>query len=796
MHTDSPASSTPDILYASIKLYGIVQGVGFRPFVARLATMHHILGSVSNKGSYVLIFALGKRSMIQQFLHGILTSPPPNANILHHEFDVLPYPTEPPTDFSIVESTREEGTAFISPDLSICSACETELYDPMDRRYLHPFINCTACGPRFTILDALPYDRERTSMGDFPMCAACAAEYSDPTSRRYDAQPVCCCDCGPELYLLHRPLRGMDALYAAREAIRTGKIIAIKGIGGFHLACDARNEAAVQLLRVRKHRPAKPFAVMLRNLSVARREVALPQGAIDLLTSVQKPIVILDRSDGSRIAPSVAPDNPTLGIMLPYTPLHHLLFHLPREDDPTDALVMTSGNPTGAPICRTDEEAETALEGIADLILSHNRTIRIACDDSVILYDANQSIMIRRSRGYAPFPLFSSTAQRTHSKNDILALGGELKNTFCLGRGDLLYPSPHIGDLSDIRTVRALEDSIDRLSSILDVSPTIVATDLHPRYQTMRIAKKSALPIVTLQHHHAHILSCMAEHGETSPVLGIALDGTGYGTDGTIWGGEILLASLDGFARLASIAPFTHIGGDRASSEGWRIALSMLYAAYGAEKAVRIAKTLSLGDDHSRARLLFQAEKGLNAISSTSTGRLFDAVSAILQIKKASTFEGEAAMSLQFSAERYAARIGDIHDAIPMPHFSLRHQDGRRILPTDALFLHLVERAATGEDHDLLAYAFHHTLADLFAQAITETKKAHPVKKVVLTGGVFCNRFFLRLISRKLCAAGYTVLTHREVPPNDGGLSLGQAYYAMHAQTASEHLCSLSHPIA
>ncbi|BEU88015.1 carbamoyltransferase HypF [Selenomonas sp. TAMA-11512] len=772
-------------MYVSIKLYGIVQGVGFRPFVARLAGIHAVFGTVANRGSYVDIRALGTASSVRHFLQDILTNPPPQANILYHTMTELPLPALLPSDFTIVESAHEEGSAFISPDLSICPTCERELYTPSNRRYLHPFINCTACGPRLTILDSLPYDRERTSMAAFPMCPSCAEEYHAPSSRRYDAQPVCCHDCGPELYLLHRTERGDAALHAAREALRAGKIVAVKGIGGFHLSCDAKNEAAVHRLRERKRRPAKPFAVMLRNLAAASREVLIPEGAKELLTGTQKPIVILDRCASSQIAPSVAPDNPTLGVMLPYTPLHHLLFHYPGTDDITDSLVMTSANPTDAPICRTDKEAETALTDIADLILSHNRAIRISCDDSVILYREPTPVMIRRSRGYAPFPLFSEEQPEPNHmppSKDILALGGELKNTFCLGKNNLLYPSPHIGNLSDLRTVQAMEESIHRLSSILEIKPALVAADLHPRYQTTHLAKKSGLPVLPVQHHYAHILSCMAEHRQTAPVLGIALDGTGYGTDGTIWGGEILLASLDGFSRVASIAPFSHIGGDLSSKEGWRIALSMLYDAYGSSEAKRLSQALVLTSEKGCSRFLMQAEKRLNTITSTSTGRLFDAVSALLNIRRISTFEGEAAMALQFAAERCIRRPSVPNIPLPRLNLTLRKLDGRYILPTDALFLQIAERIQTGEDADTLAYFFHHALADLFLQAVQKLREEHDVSTVALSGGVFCNRLLLRLISEGLTASGCRVLTHREVPPNDGGLSLGQAYYALHHQ--------------
>ena len=466
-----------------ICVFGIVQGVGFRPFVSRIADANGIGGSVCNKGSYVEIIAQGDESKLAAFHDDLEKKAPERSSILKvvtTTVDVPPY-----DDFSIIESAKEKGDIFVSPDIAICKACQRELFDKNDRRYLHPFINCTACGPRLTILDSMPYDRERTSMGEFPMCPQCEYEYTHAETRRYDAQPVCCNDCGPEVYLLDRDERGRDAITAVRKAILDGNIVAIKGIGGFHLCCDARNEKAVSTLRKRKGRPVKPFAVMMKDLDAVRRECVIPDGAEDVLDGHQKPIILLAKGEGLTLAPSVAPGNPSIGVMLPYTPLHLLLFTYDDGLTMPDSLVMTSANESGAPICHNDDEARQELTGLADLVLSHNRRIRLRADDSVMDWYDGKPYMIRRSRGYAPLPFFYGNSQG----KDVLAIGGELKNCFCIGRNNLFYPSPYIGDMSDIRTVQALRESVQRMASLLEASPSVVACDLHPAYNTAAVAR-------------------------------------------------------------------------------------------------------------------------------------------------------------------------------------------------------------------------------------------------------------------------------------------------------------------
>ena len=575
-----------------IRVYGIVQGVGFRPTVSRHATSNGICGTVCNKGPYVEIYAQGQKKQMEGFLKALEVQPPKRAAILKINTEDVTAETDMHFEtFDIIESEKTKGEIFVSPDIAICEECKEEMYDPKDRRYLHPFINCTCCGPRLTILDALPYDRERTSMKEFPMCPDCAEEYEDETTRRYDAQPVCCNKCGPEVYLIGKSERGRDAITYTRRMISEGKIVAIKGIGGFHLCCDATNEEAVQRLRTLKRRPAKPFAVMAKDESVVKRECVVTPEQEMILTGHQKPILLLDKENGGRLAPSIAPGNPKVGVMLPYAPVQLLIFQYDDGIKMPDILVMTSGNTSGAPICREDTEAVAELSHLCDAMLSHNRKIRIRADDTVMDFYKNEPYMIRRSRGYAPLPFMMSTDW----KGKVLAVGGELKNTFCIGVDSRFYPSPYVGDLEDLRTVKALQETIQRFQTLLEVHPQVVVCDLHPKYNSTVVAEELGYPIVKVQHHYAHILSCMVENDCQEPVIGVAFDGTGYGTDGTIWGGEILLADYEDFTRFGNITPFLQIGGDVSAKEGWRIAVSMIYGyTKDRELAGEIMKKLDL----------------------------------------------------------------------------------------------------------------------------------------------------------------------------------------------------------
>lgn len=789
-----------------IRVYGIVQGVGFRPTVSRHATANGIRGNVCNKGPYVEIYAQGAAEQVDGFLKDLEERPPKRAAILKINTEEVPAEEAPQfSDFDIIESEKTKGEIFVSPDIAICDECKEELYDPKNRRYLHPFINCTCCGPRLTILDALPYDRERTSMKEFPMCPDCAKEYYDPETRRYDAQPVCCNDCGPEVYLIGRSERGRDAITYTRQVIHDGGIVAIKGIGGFHLCCDATNEEAVSRLRTLKRRPAKPFAIMARDETVVKRECIVTPEQEAILTGHQKPILLLDRRSKehtkesqpqsetiseTRLAPSVAPGNPKVGVMLPYAPVQLLIFQYDDGIEMPDLLVMTSGNTSGAPICRDDEEAVAELSHLCDAILSHDRKIRIRADDTVMDFYKNEPYMIRRSRGYAPLPFMTSVDW----KGQVLAVGGELKNTFCIGVDSRFYPSPYVGDLEDLRTVKALQETIHRFRTLLEVEPQVVVCDLHPKYNSTVVAEKLGYPMLQVQHHYAHVLSCMTENDCQEPVIGVSFDGTGYGTDGTIWGGEILLADYQDFTRFGSITPFLQIGGDASAKEGWRIAVSMIYGyTKDREKAWEIIEKLGLCSEQESKVQFTMADRKINAVMSTSAGRLFDAVSAILGIRRQSTFEGEASTALQFAAETFERRLQSdcVHEQAAEADFecmiyrkqtteNLSVSDVSCILNTEALVQQIVTAKLQGTDSGALAYLFHRTLAEQIVAACKAAREYSGRNKAALSGGVFQNRLLLRLTEEGLAQEGFDVLRHHMIPPNDGGIAIGQAAYGLY----------------
>ncbi len=781
------------------RVYGIVQGVGFRPSVDRLANKHGIKGSVSNKGPYVEIDAQGEAADIDAFLDDLRHNPPERAIILKLDREDAPQNIGKDDHFSIIESAKVSGEIFVSPDIATCKKCRKELFDPNDRRYLHPFINCTSCGPRTTILDGMPYDRIRTSMSEFPMCPKCEYEYTHSETRRYDAQPVCCNDCGPEVYLiptdgsavlpvdvrsLPKWMKGGPAITEVRRIVSSGGIVAIKGIGGFHLCCDATNQAAVQRLRDIKPRPAKPFAVMMRDLEAVRRECILEDYQEEIIDGHQKPILLLRKRKGApdaMLAPGIAPDNPAIGVMLPYAPVQMRLFDYPDGIAMPDCLVMTSGNVSGAAICRDDEDAVRELSRMCDVILSHNRLIRLRADDSVMDFHKGEPYMIRRSRGYAPLPFMLDMP----CLGSVLAVGGELKNTFCVSRNHLFYPSQYIGDTEDIRTVRALKESMKRMCDLLEAEPEIVACDKHPKYNTSAVAHELGLPVVEVQHHYAHIASCLAENNRTDKVIGVSFDGTGYGDDGTVWGGEFLLADLDGYTREGYIAPFLQIGGDVSAKEGWRIAVSMIYAATGdREKTSAIVEKLGLCSDQELRVQFMMADKNINSIRSTSAGRLFDAVSAVLGIRRISTFEGEASTTLQFTAERWSedpgtVRYGDAADKDMMPApFARMTDDGALIQNTDDMFMWLTAQRMNGRSQEELAWMFHQSLADGIVEMCCRIREKTGVQIAALSGGVFQNRLLMRMCEAGLEKEGFEVLIHSMVPPNDGGICLGQAAVA------------------
>lgn len=757
-----------------IRIYGIVQGVGFRPFVKREADRFNITGTVQNKGSYVEITASGSSEDVRKFYDALITDPPERAVILRTESrdsekDV------PEAGFNITESVHRRGEKYIPPDIAVCDKCAEELFDPGNRRYLHPFINCTQCGPRFTILKNLPYDRERTSMSEFSMCSKCAAEYSDRDSRRFDAQPVCCNDCGPEVYITNGGRKGTAAITEARKCIAEGGIIAVKGIGGFHLCCDARNEAAVDLLRKRKNRPVKPFAVMMKDMQAVLSECVCAKEGEKILKGYQKPIVLLERSLKGNLPEAIAPGNPRLGIMLPYTPVHLMLFNMEDGVKSTDALIMTSGNISGDPICMNDDEAVRELSGIADIILSNDREILTRADDTVMDIYNGKPYMIRRSRGYVPLPVVISG----ENEDTVLAVGGELKNSFCIGIGGNLYLSAYIGDLTNKRSVDALKMSVNRMEELLETVPDKIICDMHPGYNSTAAASEIIKDPVKIQHHYAHILSVMAENDWLKPVIGAAFDGTGYGTDGTIWGGEILKADTKGFTRLSSICPFKQPGGDAGAREGWRIAVAMLHEYYSLKDERRIEEELgfcSMAEAEAVDRMI---DTNTNIVMSTSAGRLFDGVSAILGICSRSTFEGEAAMALQAAAESCSKEAVDISSIENEVMETVSGFGSSPFFCTDRLFQYMVKRRLEGEDSGKLALIFHKAFALMTAVEIKKRCRTSKIKTAALSGGCFQNVLLLDEVKKKLEEYGIDVLIHSLVPPNDGGIALGQCLYGL-----------------
>ena len=763
-----------------LRVTGLVQGVGFRPFVHRLASELGLAGHVGNDTAGVFIEVEGLGPALDEFTARLVSDAPGAARIT----GVVEEPAAPTGDtaFEIVESPTQGAVhTFVSPDIATCADCLAELFDPADRRARYPFINCTNCGPRFTITRSLPYDRSNTTMADFAMCEACASEYLDPADRRFHAQPVACADCGPRLWFERTGtpgrVEGTDAaLGAAQAALARGEVVAIKGLGGYHLACDAASGGAVRRLRDRKHRVDKPFAVMVRDLPTATALVHLDRASADLLASAERPIVLVRRRKGAAVSALVAPANPRLGVLLPYTPLHHLLFAPAPAPAPRAgvggrvpaALVMTSGNLTDEPICFEDDDARRRLGKIADAWLLHDRPIHVPCDDSVLEVDpgTGQVVPLRRSRGYAPLPV-----RLPFPAASTLAVGGELKNTFCLASGHDAFMSQHIGDMGSLETWAAFQRSTRQLAGLYGIAASEVAADAHPGYQTRQWADgATAGQVAEVYHHHAHIASVMAEHGVPAAgrVIGLAFDGTGFGTDGTIWGGEVLVAGYDDFARVGHLRPVPLPGGDAAIRRPCRAALAHLWAA-GIEWAEDLPPVAALGRDE-RGVLGRQLERGTGCVPTSSMGRLFDAVSSLVGLRHHATYEAQAAMELQWAAEQSLRRVGPT----PSYRFDL---DGSQIDPS-AVLRALVTDVRGGFAAGAMAAGFHAAVARLVADVAVLQRARTGIEVVALSGGVFQNVLLLGLARRELEARDFEVLTHRAVPPNDGGLALGQAAIA------------------
>ncbi|MEU6807836.1 carbamoyltransferase HypF [Streptomyces sp. NPDC046831] len=765
-----------------ISVRGTVQGVGFRPYVHRLAADLALAGFVSNTADGVLIEVEGPSGDVGRFCDRLAEQPPPLAAVTGIGWRDVPA-TGAAGPFAIRPSERSPGRTHLPPDTATCADCLRELADPSDPRHRHPFVTCTHCGPRFTIATALPYDRAATTMAGFPMCSACAREYADPGDRRFHAQPVACPDCGPRLRLVPAPgcgvraARDADALSTARRLLAAGRIVAVKGVGGYHLACDATDARAVAALRARKHRGGKAFAVMCADLATARRLADLSPSEESALTSPRRPVVLLRRAarPGLRLADAVCPGSPHLGVMLPYTPVHTLLFGLPGDPPGPRVLVMTSGNRSGEPIVTDDGEALTRLAGLADAWLAHDRPVAAPCDDSLLRVrpDGSEQVL-RRSRGYVPRPLRLPVAVPP-----TLAVGGDLKNAPCVGEGEQAWFGPHIGDMGDLAALEAARRVERQLTRLTAVAPAHVAADRHPGYHSARWARRRAAELgapapVLVQHHHAHIASAMAEHGldGTEPVIGVAFDGTGYGDDGTVWGGEVLLADYTGHRRLAHLTPAPLPGGDAGVANPCRTALARLWAA-GLPWDPDLPSVAACTPEE-LAVLERQLTRQVACVPASSMGRLFDAVSSLAGVCHRAGHEAQAALEL----EAAAASAQDAEKAAYT--FGLTAGPGPLGCDPAPMLRELVADLRRGTPAPVLAARFHQGVARAVVEMCRHARRATGLTTVVLSGGVFANGLLEQSCAALLAADGCTVLCHGEVPPNDGGLALGQLVVAAH----------------
>jgi len=740
-----------------VRVAGVVQGVGFRPFVYRLATRHHLAGSVRNTSGSVEIDAEGPPESIEAFLGALTDEAPALARVdcvTAIEADPAGY-----EGFRILESQAEASASSVIPaDVCMCPDCLREIGDPADRRHAYPFTNCTNCGPRFTIVQRVPYDRANTTMSGFAMCERCAAEYADPANRRFHAEPTACPECGPRIWLERDGITTESgALEAVGELLRGGAIVAIKGLGGFHLACDAANDDAVRALRDRKGRAAKPFALMVCDLGEAERLCELDEAARTLMLSHQRPIVLAAKRESTGISESVAPGNVYLGLMLPYTPLHHLLF----EHSPP-ALVMTSGNLSEEPLTFTNASARAKLARLADAFLMYDRDIHVPCDDSVVRPTPDGAVSIRRARGYVP-----NAIEIPIECDCVLGVGAEQKNTFCVAWDRTAVPSQHIGDLDTAETLDYYRYAISHFLALFGREPKAIAHDLHPDYLSTRYAQdQPGVRLIGVQHHHAHIAACLAENGRTETCIGIALDGTGYGTDGTIWGGEILIADLADFRRAGHFAQVRMPGSEAAIRDPKRMAMAYLYAAFG-DDCESIAQRFGLAwTPFERGILMHQLRTGMNSPLTSSAGRLFDAVSAICGVCRERSYEGQPAAELEMAADEreQGAYQGSVDP------------DGQ--INTLSLVRLVVEDRIAGVDNAVISARFHNGLVRLLAQACEKARHETGIGLVALSGGVFQNALILARLREELAQSGFEVLVHTLMPPNDACISLGQVVVA------------------
>jgi len=740
-----------------ILVEGIVQGVGFRPFIYNLANSLNLKGYVNNNSEGVHIDVEGHQETIHKFIQRIEHNPPPLARIDRisvREAPVLAYAM-----FEIKESEKILGKiTLISPDIAICKDCEEDINSKTNRRNGYAFTNCTNCGPRFSIIKSLPYDREKTTMREFKMCTECAREYSDPTNRRFHAQPNACQDCGPELWVEDNKgnkLELEDPVRFAQNKLMEGKLFAIKGLGGFHLACDGWNDEAIQTLRTRKRRPFKPLAVMMKNVETIKKHCDITEFEEELLTGIRKPIVILDQKQDYALPQTIAPHQKTLGVMLPYTPLHCLLF-----SDQLEALIMTSANVNGLPIEHMDHGARKSLSGIVDYFLIHNREIYLPIDDSVVRVVEEKQTIIRRARGFAPEPF------KALNMRDILACGPNMKNTFCISKDGFLFLSQFNGDLENLETFEHYKNNIEHFKEVFSFTPKVIAHDMHPGYLSTKYALDSDLPKIAVQHHHAHIVSCMFENNLEHKVLGVCFDGTGYGTDGKIWGGEFMVCDRLEFTRLGHLDYIKMPGGEKAIKEPWRMGVSYLYKALGTNKEAR-SELFELYGEASE-KLIDIIEANINCPQTSSMGRLFDAVSNIMGITDKVTYEGQAAIELEALSDI------EIQEAYS---YSILKQDVYIIEPYEMIKEVIIDKQ-NGVSSKIMASKFQNTIVNLTVSMCTYLREDKGINEVALSGGVFQNPYLLKKISRNLKKDGFVVYTHTHLPSNDGGVAIGQIIIA------------------
>lgn len=751
-----------------IKVSGIVQGVGFRPFVYNLATSLKLKGWVNNNSEGVYIDLQGPEESLKKFTYDLENNAPPLSyidNIGIEEKELVDY-----SEFSIKESERvEQSITLISPDVAMCDDCKADILDPNNRRYGYPFTNCTNCGPRFSIIKSIPYDRDKTTMKKFPMCKICKEEYTDPSYRRFHAQPNACKDCGPHIWLTDQSgnvikedsphCKEHSVIKHTQSFLRAGNIFAIKGLTGFHLCCDALNSKSVNELRERKRRPHKPFAVMMKDINTVKKYCNVNQKEVELLTGIRKPIMLLERNSGYSLPEAVAPNQNTLGVMLPYTPLHELLFQNGLE-----VLIMTSANVNGLPLEYENNAAIKNLNSIADYFLLHNRDIFIPVDDSVARVIDSKERLIRRARGYAPEPILQNCEE------GILCLGPNMKNTFSLSKSGYIFMSQHNGDLENLETYEHYKRNINHFRTIFSFEPKLLVHDMHPEYTSTHFAEEFDIPKLEVQHHHAHIASCMAENKLKEMVLGISFDGTGYGTDGAIWGGEFLLCDFNSFKRIGHLSYVNMCGGEKSIKEPYRMAISYIYEALGYDSSHNVVEKLF---GKNSAELIKLIHKNINCINTSSMGRFLDAAASIILSINSITYEGQASIELETVIDKTCAKFYCYEIKQTVQNGSTFYE-----ISFDKTIKELLQDKFANIDKSIMSAKIHNTVINASVDLCTKIDEITGIKKAVLSGGVFQNSYLLSNLSNALKEIGFDVYTHSKIPSNDGGVSLGQLLVA------------------